>query len=70
MAKHYIRINTDNLIMKAFSDAFEKARGLVTEWEDKEKYDHSDPQFWSADKIEQHLSAWRAALPEHTALNP
>ncbi len=53
-----------------FSDAFEKARGLVTEWEDKEKYDHSDPQFWSADKIEQHLSAWRAALPERTALNP
>ena len=54
---------------KTFTDAFNKAKGLVAKWEDKEEYDHSGPQLWSTGKIEQHLADWRASLPDRIVLN-
>lgn len=45
-----------------FIQAFEKAKGLIRMWEDEEKYDHSDPQIWTAKKIEQQLGLWRRTL--------
>lgn len=46
----------------SFVSAFKKARELVMAREDKEKYDHSDPQLWTSPAIEKQLSTWRRTL--------
>lgn len=51
----------------SFKQAFEKARGYVSQWEDKEKYSHSEPQIWSTSKIEEQLRRWRATLNQTLA---
>jgi len=52
----------------SFVSAFKKARELVMLREDKEKYDHSDPQLWTAPAIEQKLLAWRHGLKQTAML--
>jgi len=51
----------------SFVDAFKQARKWVSEWEDKDNYDHSNPQFWTHKKIEQQLHLWRKTLPHKSA---
>ena len=51
----------------SFAAAFNKARELVSAREDKEKYDHSDPQLWTSPAIEKQLKMWRDSIV-HTAL--
>jgi len=51
----------------SFVAAFKQARKWVAEWEDKDNYDHSNPQFWSHNKIEQQLQLWRETLEQKTA---
>ena len=44
-------------VSTSFSEAFETARELVTEWEaDHDTF--SDPQIWSPDPIREHLAKW------------
>jgi hypothetical protein len=50
-----------------FKSAFEKARTHITKWENDEKYDHSEPQIWTTDKIEQHLAIWKNTLSKEMA---
>ncbi|MCG6886369.1 MAG: peptidase C13 [Proteobacteria bacterium] len=45
-----------------FVSAFELASDLVKEWEDKENYDHSEPQIQSTPAIEAKLADWRKTL--------
>lgn len=42
-----------------FSDAFVKARALVTEWENKEGYSNSNPTMYVGEKIEDKLAQWQ-----------
>lgn len=49
---------------QSFVAAFHKAKVLVTQWEAKEKYDHSQPQLWSTDTIESYLARWRNQATE------
>ncbi len=51
----------------SFIEAFKKASTLVTAREVKEKYDHSEPQLWTAKKIEAHLLTWRKSLTTKVA---
>lgn len=50
-----------------FKSAFEEARTHISQWEDDEKYDHSEPQIWTTDKIEQHLALWKKNLSNKLA---
>lgn len=47
---------------ETFKLAFKHARDFISLWEDEKKYDHSDPQIWTTQKIEQHLALWRKSL--------
>ena len=47
---------------KSFKNAFEEAKKLITVWEKKEGYSHSEPQFSSSDAIEDKLSQWRNSI--------
>lgn len=51
----------------SFVAAFQQARTWVGKWEDKENYDHSNPQFWTHKNIEQQLQIWRKTLVQKTA---
>jgi len=46
-----------------FKDAFKEARTHIKKWEEDEKYDHSEPQIWTTDVIEDHLTLWKNTLP-------
>lgn len=46
----------------SFTQAFKQARDLVSQWEDEEKYDHSDPQIWTSKPIEKQLALWKKSL--------
>ena len=46
-----------------FVAAFTQARRLVEKWEDRDDYDHSDPQIWTTPAIEARLAQWRQSLP-------
>lgn len=46
----------------SFVSAFKKTRELVMTRENKEKYDHSEPQLWTAPAIEKQLLNWRRSL--------
>ncbi len=47
---------------KTFIEAFTQAKKFITQWENKEEYDHSQPQLWTTDKIEARLAIWRKSL--------
>ena len=46
-----------------FRQAFQRARELVTRWEQEAGFEPSRPQFYSTPAIEAQLRAWRATLP-------
>lgn len=48
----------------SFPEAFEKAKTLVTQWEDEGRFEHSEPQIHLALPIEVKLEQWRATLSE------
>jgi len=52
----------------SFIEAFAKANQLVTEWEAKEKYTHSEPQIWAAEEISNHLLQWRSTVDMATSM--
>jgi len=47
---------------KTFKQAFETAKQIVSKMEDKEKFSHSEPQFYSTPKIEAQLKVWRKSF--------
>ncbi|VAW94103.1 MORN repeat family protein [hydrothermal vent metagenome] len=47
---------------KTFIEAFTQAKKFITQWENTEQYDHSQPQLWTTDKIEAKLASWRKIL--------
>jgi len=51
----------------SFKSAFQKAQTFVHKWENEEKYDHSEPQIWTTNKIEHHLTLWRKTLSQKLA---
>jgi len=51
----------------SFTQAFSQASALVNQWENDEKYDHSEPQIWSTSKIEKQLLQWRKTLSARVA---
>ena len=57
-----------------FVKAFERAKKLVREWEDKEDYQNSQPQIHKPGLILEHLEKWRMQMdlkPElNEAINP
>ena len=52
----------------SFVSAFAKARELIKARENKENYDHSDPQLWTSPKIEKQLLSWRHSLVKTSML--
>lgn len=47
-----------------FVSAFKQAKELIRVRENKENYDHSDPQLWTTTAIEKKLQQWRQSLSE------
>ena len=54
----------------SFTEAFAKAQALVSEWEDRDHYEHSEPQIASSAAIEAQLARWRATLPADAKVTP
>ena len=52
-----------------FVKAFERAKKLVREWEDKEDYQNSQPQIHKPDLILEHLKKWRMQMELKPELN-
>jgi len=51
----------------SFSDAFVKAKEIVTAWEDRDHFEHSEPQIHSSAAIEAKLKEWRKTLDQRVA---
>jgi len=46
----------------SFENAFQKAKQLVSKWEAREGYSHSEPQLYTTTGIERALSRWRKSI--------
>lgn len=51
----------------SFSNAFVKAKELVTVWEEEKDFYHSEPQIYSSPLIEEKLKEWRETLEHQNA---
>ncbi len=51
----------------SFADAFLKAKDIVTAWEDRDHFEHSEPQIYRSELIEAKLKEWRMTLDQRVA---
>lgn len=52
----------------SFSDAFVKAKEIVSAWEEKDHFTPSEPQIYTGSLIEKKLESWRRTLDQQVAV--